>query len=102
MTDFTTTYGKVFDQKNTQNNNLTNQINNDGRKSNLMLGNDKRSYETQNGTTYKNNLMSINPHVHKESNSSNINLGSDGINYASECKERFTVTGRPERQMIGK
>lgn len=63
MTDFTTTYAKVFDQKTGQINspNLTN----DGRKSNLMLGNDKRSFETQNGTTYKNNLIMTNAHVHK-------------------------------------
>lgn len=67
LSDFTTTYAKVYDQKNPQNTNLNlskNEIN-DGRKSNLMLGNDKRSFETQNGLTYKNNSIPTNSYVHK-------------------------------------
>lgn len=38
---------------------------NDGRKSNLMLGNDKVTFETQNGMTYKNTSMPGSKHVHK-------------------------------------
>lgn len=89
LTDFTTTYGKVYDNKSgplQQNNGNIKIDKNDGRKSNLMLGNDRLAYETQNGAVYRNNLITSNHHVHKESNSSNINLGSDGVNYASECK----------------
>lgn len=64
LTDFTTTYGKVFDHKNAQIN-TTNVPINDGRKSNLVLGNDKSSFETQNANTFKNTITTTNPYVHK-------------------------------------
>lgn len=67
-----------------------------------MLGNDKVTFETQNGMTYKNASMSTNKHVHKQSNTSNINLGTGGGDYTSECKARFTLNGNPEREVVGK
>lgn len=101
LTDFTTTYGKVFDQKNPlqqNNDNISYKIDKvEARKSNLVFGNDGQKYETQNNAAFKNNHITSNTHVHKESNTSNINLGSEGINYASEFKERFTTTKGFER-----
>lgn len=59
LTDFTTTYGQVFDKKaipykpNFSNPDGKKE---DGRKSHLMFGNDKSTFETQNTVDYKNIL----------------------------------------------
>ena len=68
LIDFTTTYGKVFDKKNAplqQNNGNAPIVNNDGKKSHLMLGNDRATFETQNGSVYRNTNIPSNNHVHK-------------------------------------
>lgn len=68
LTDFTTTYGKVFDPKTTlkQNNDNSFKVDiSEARKSNLVFGNDKQMYETQNDAAYKNNFTTSNTHVHK-------------------------------------
>lgn len=58
------------------------------RKSNMILGNDKPNFETQNNATYV--KMPINNyHVTQRSNVSNINLGGDGNGFVSEHRQNF-------------
>lgn len=65
-----------------------------------MLGNDKVMFETQNNITYKNTSLPGNKHVHKESNTSNVMLSTGNGNYTSESKARFTINGKPEREVV--
>ena len=81
MTDFTTTYGKVFDQKPVSGNQA--KIDKPlGRQSHLMLGNDQNNFQTQNAAAYK-NLPGEKYQIHKQTNTSNIDLGSGPTSYES-------------------
>jgi len=53
-----------------------------------MLGNDQNNFQTQNSVAYK-NIPGEKYHVHKQSNTSNIDLGSGHSSYASENKQHF-------------
>jgi hypothetical protein len=67
-----------------------------------MFGNDQATFETQNAVVYKSIPQASNSFIHQESNSSNINFGSDKVAYASECQQRFTSHKSPERQIVEK
>lgn len=58
------------------------------RKSNMILGNDKPNFETQNNATYVQMPLS-NYHITQRSNVSSINLGGDANAFKSEHKQNF-------------
>lgn len=59
------------------------------RKSNMILGNDKSNYQTQNNSTFVSMPIS-NYHITQKSNVSNINFGGDGNAFTSEQKYNYS------------
>ena len=86
LTNFTTTYNKVHDKKEGEKKEpIDPQM---IRRSNMMLGNDKTNYNTQNNVTYVQKPIA-NYHVSQKSNLSHIEMGKGGQNYSSENKANF-------------
>ena len=86
LTQFTTTYNQTHDHKEGERANPgdPNMI----RKSNMILGNDRSNFETQNNATYTQKPIQ-NYHSSQRSNISSISLGTEGNNFLSQNKASY-------------